>query len=55
MKKKDRDIIKENLENLQLIADHGTKEMRKMAMAILTVYYSETKRRKRRKKRGYAQ
>ena len=53
MKKKELKLIEENLDYLELIADHGTKEMKKIAMAILTAYYKNTKPRKKRRRYRY--
>ena len=43
------EFVEENLERIELLAEHGSPEMRKMAMAFLLLYY-EKKGKKRRKR-----
>ena len=43
----DKDALKfveENLEDIELIAEHGSSQMRKIATALLTVYFRKMKK-----------
>jgi len=43
------EFVEQNLKKIELIADHGTPEMRKLAMAFLLVYYEKKKKKRRRR------
>lgn len=46
-------LIEENREDIELVAEYGTPQMRKMAQALLAYYYKKTKKKKKRRKRSY--
>jgi len=50
MYKSTMEFVEQNLEKIELVAEHGSSEMKKMAMAFLLLYY-EKKGKKRRRKR----
>ena len=49
MYKSTMEFVEQNLEKIELVAEHGSSEMKKMAMAFLLLYY-EKKGKKRRKR-----
>ena len=44
------EFVEENLEKIELLAEHGSSEMKKMAMAFLLLYYEKKGKKRRRRK-----